>query len=715
MVQHRQNIARRTKKPWWQRYFIDVFLLVIGLAALWRLSLYGSISGLNGESIDWLLLFAPLALLIGSATVLLRLFPSIFRVLANLAAQGRGLTAALAFWQTSRDPTHVTRLVLLFTLAMALGILSTGLNATLTMSEIERARYATGGEARLTYDSFIPLSSFNTMPQVTSASAVWRGTGRANVRSYRSMPNFSLLAIDPMSFATVSQYRTDFTDDYIGFVLGQLIVDPQQLPVTTIPLVGQPTHLGIWVADPNPERTDVELLDYLSIRAKIQSSEGEVNTIDLDLIPDDVRADIDSNLNQEQEFGPAQENRTWDYYLSIISNAKSSNDLAPILSSTSPTWRYFEANLPEYAEEGYPISLHSLWIKIRPLMTDSGAYHFSQGPLMIDDLSTQDSQGQTQIVEDFEQLSTIWQTDSSQSVVSYTKRDITHSGEASMRLYLGSPGSANWMVVSPAQTTRLDLIPVLASPIFLEMTGLEVGDKFIALTNGVSLVLDIKNSVHHFPTMYETDDRGYLIISRDALLAELNRASRFPVNFNETWIRVDDTQGIPALLDMYPQATHAWEVETERQNFKSDPLTLGLRSVIFLGYSLTLLLSLVGFATYFYMSARQRGPIYGILRSLGLSTRQLYSSLVIEQLILILSGLGLGIVLGSALNEIILPGLPISYGDVPPVPPFLPQEDWNSVFRLIFIMVGGFVLTLAIGTFLLWRTKLHQVLRVGEE
>jgi len=299
VVQHRQNIARRTKTPWWQRYFIDVFLLVIGIVALWRLSLYGSISGINGESIDWLLLFAPLALLIGSAAVLLRLFPSIFRLLANIAARGRGLTAALAFWQTSRDPTHVTRLVLLFTLAMALGILSTGLNATLTISEIERARYSTGGEARLTYDSFIPLSSFNTMPQVTSASAVWRGTGRANVRSYRSMPNFSLLAIDPMSFATVSQYRTDFTDEYIGYVLGQLIVDPEQLPVTTIPLVGRPTHFGIWVADPYPERTDVELLDYLSLRAKIQSSEGEVKTLDLDLIPSDNRVVIDSYLNHK--------------------------------------------------------------------------------------------------------------------------------------------------------------------------------------------------------------------------------------------------------------------------------------------------------------------------------------------------------------------------------------------------------------------------------
>ncbi|MGB3701467.1 MAG: FtsX-like permease family protein, partial [Anaerolineales bacterium] len=100
---------------------------------------------------------------------------------------------------------------------------------------------------------------------------------------------------------------------------------------------------------------------------------------------------------------------------------------------------------------------------------------------------------------------------------------------------------------------------------------------------------------------------------------------------------------------------------------------------------------------------------------LGFSAPQLYGSLVLEQTILIFSGLGLGILLGSILNKIILPGLPISFADLPPIPPFVPQTDWYSVARLILIMIGGFFFTLAIGTFLLWKLKLHQVLRIGEE
>lgn len=284
-----------------------------------------------------------------------------------------------------------------------------------------------------------------------------------------------------------------------------------------------------------------------------------------------------------------------------------------------------------------------------------------------------------------------------------------------MRIFLGPDTTPPWMVLSPAQTIRNNLIPALASPKFLEMTGLNIGDKFSAFINSQSLILDIKNSVNYFPTMYDREDGGYVILSREALLSELNRNSRIPVNYNELWFTVDDNEGNKGFQESIPQIKREWSIETEGLLFKSDPLTLGLRSVVFLGYSLTFILSLVGFATYMFLSARKRASSYGILRSLGLSTTQLYSSLVIEQLILILSGIFLGVILGSLINQIVLPGLPISFADMPAIPPFIPKDDWYSVFRLIFIIIGGFLFTLAVGTFLLWRLKLHQVLRVGEE
>jgi predicted lysophospholipase L1 biosynthesis ABC-type transport system permease subunit len=144
-------------------------------------------------------------------------------------------------------------------------------------------------------------------------------------------------------------------------------------------------------------------------------------------------------------------------------------------------------------------------------------------------------------------------------------------------------------------------------------------------------------------------------------------------------------------------------------------LALGLRGVTTLGTLVTFILSLVGFITYFILSARQRMTTYGVLRSLGISPGQLYGSLLVEQSVLILAGMALGIGMGVLLNRLILPDLPVVLGGGPPVPPFIPQDNWPAVLRLILGLGVAYLLALAVGTLLLMRTRMHRVLRIGEE
>jgi putative ABC transport system permease protein len=143
IVTYSRSISRGERPQWWQRSYLDVFLLVIALILLWRLRFYGSLaSSTGGEGrVDWLLILSPVVLLLSSAMILLRIFPPILRLISRLADRGRGISTTLALWQTSRFPAHIARLVLLLTLSMALGILTTGINATLDGSEYERAFY----------------------------------------------------------------------------------------------------------------------------------------------------------------------------------------------------------------------------------------------------------------------------------------------------------------------------------------------------------------------------------------------------------------------------------------------------------------------------------------------------------------------------------------------------------------------------------------------
>jgi len=103
------------------------------------------------------------------------------------------------------------------------------------------------------------------------------------------------------------------------------------------------------------------------------------------------------------------------------------------------------------------------------------------------------------------------------------------------------------------------------------------------------------------------------------------------------------------------------------------------------------------------------------MRALGLSSRQLYGSIVLEQAVLILTGLALGTGLGVLLNQITLPRLPVSLADRPPIPPFVPRADWLAVGSLYLLLAVAFLVILGIVTALLWRARIHRILRIGQE
>jgi putative ABC transport system permease protein len=266
-----------------------------------------------------------------------------------------------------------------------------------------------------------------------------------------------------------------------------------------------------------------------------------------------------------------------------------------------------------------------------------------------------------------------------------------------------------------------ELLPALASPAFMETTELKVGDVVRAWVNGQHQVdsaeidFRIVGTVRYFPTMYEQLEAGYLITSRDLLLASFNETSQFSTNPNEVLIETDGSTSIDNLSPMVPMLSQSWSAESVRRALKANPLALGLRSVTFFGSALTILLSLVGFATHFYLSVRQREMLYGVMRAMGMSSRQLYGSIVLEQAVLILAGLALGTGLGVLLNQITLPRLPVSLGDRPPIPPFVPREDWLAVGGLYLLLALAFLVILGIVTALLWRARIHRILRIGQE
>ena len=639
IVNYQQSSNRATQAPFWQRYYLDVFVLAIGLVLLWRLQYFGGIvgGGTSQPRVDWLLLLSPLALLVGAGTILLRLFPLLLTFLATIARGGRGLVAHLAMLQAARNPTHVARLVLLLTLAIALGILSTGINATLDASELERAQYEAGSDIRLLSRRTLPLFEVANLADVAQVSGLWRNSGSLTLG--RDFLRFEMLAIDPEMFGTMTTYRDDFTTEPVPQLLERLVqAEFNGQPLMALP--GQPAKLGVWIwSEPDPEwpiGTEPEgssALDRFRLEAKIMTAQQD--TVLIDLTSDETGYPADG-------------------------------------------WRYFEGVLPPLHENSYPLGLHSFWLRNRVDTRNINFAIASQMRLAFDTLMVTDAvSGETAVAYDFETLTDIWRTTHPASDINFDTRQV-RTGRASQSLFanLNSPTLAGFLLANPFPFTAP--LPVLASTSFLEKSETAVGDTVNLSVNSMPMRIEIVGVVDYFPTLYETLNAGYLVTNREMILDSFNANSKQPINNNEIILAVETAvspETVSAAAASKLSGVQSTIVQEDvRRTLKADPMALGLRSVTLFGYLLTTALSLVGFATHFYLSAKQKEAIYGVLRSIGMSPGQLYAVLVLEQVVLILAGLAIGTGLGVLLNQITLPGLPITFGDRPPTATFYCSE-----------------------------------------
>jgi ABC-type antimicrobial peptide transport system permease subunit len=710
IVTHQQAMARSIRPPWWQRTYLDVFVLVGGLALLWRLRLYGEMTtgGPGGARLDWLLLLSPVAFLLGAAAILLRVLPLVLRGISSLVSRGEGMEGPLALWQAARNPTHVTRLVLLLTLAIALGNLSMGLNTTLDQSEYDRAQYLAGNDLRLVSERSVPLVDLQSDPGALQLSGVWRGQGTVDLESAEMPPSFEILAIEPDSFSEVTTYRKDFSDDDMDELVARLGVEEGEHP-TLLLLPGQPAALGLWLWAMPEDKTEMDSYarwidgdndaDRVGLMAKLQTAQGELVTVGL-----------------QRPETPVQTER-----FTLQMNAGGRDvELDLRFKPANQGWHYFEGALPVLPPSSHPLSLHSLWFQSHT--TRLGEPIVKSVSVIVDELTVIDAETQAaQIVEDFE-------SPSRTMFLNTADGDSTHFGLFTEPVKW-SHGSGKWGQVvwlatdrlSPTypirlrQTWTLEPLPAIASSTFMETTELEVGDVVRANVEAAEVDFRIVGEARYFPTMYEQLEAGYLLTSLDLLLAQLNDSSLHSTNPNEVLIETDHRTSIDSLSSLVPMLSQSWQADAERKALKANPLALGLRGVTFFGSALMILLSLVGFAAYFYLSVRQREMLYGVMRAMGMSARELYGSIVIEQAVLILTGLVLGTGLGVLLNQITLPRLPVSLGDRQPIPPFLPRMDWLAVGALYLFLAVALLVILGIVTALLRRARIHRILRIGQE
>ncbi|MGH2368139.1 MAG: ABC transporter permease, partial [Chloroflexota bacterium] len=238
IVTYKQEVARSTRAPFWQRWFVDFLILGVAGYGYYLLSQRQSILTL-GEAgdvfSDPLLLLVPALFIFACALVFLRIFPFLINGLTRIGGRFFGVSVLLGLRHIGRMPGEYTRLVLLLTLTLALGTFAASVAKTLDRNYNDRVYYQNGSDLLLVesgvFDelsetwSFLPVSDHLAVESLERVARVYRTTGNANITGRGRPQEVKVMGIDPPDFARVSWWREDFADQHFIALLNGLSAD----------------------------------------------------------------------------------------------------------------------------------------------------------------------------------------------------------------------------------------------------------------------------------------------------------------------------------------------------------------------------------------------------------------------------------------------------------------------------------------------------------
>lgn len=228
----RRQVARNTKRSFWQRLHLDIIFGVLALAG------YGASSYLTGDNtvLDArgqtllatpLALIAPLFLVVGCLLFFLRIFPLLLRLVAAISSLGRGATSMLAFSQMARAPRQSVRMIALLACAITLAIFTLSFQATQVQHNTSIAAYEAGADfsGPVVNSSSSPLDQkpteikYQHIPGVIVASIGFADQGTTEGQNVVPM---QVRAVNADTFANVATWRVQDSTLPLNQLMAQL-------------------------------------------------------------------------------------------------------------------------------------------------------------------------------------------------------------------------------------------------------------------------------------------------------------------------------------------------------------------------------------------------------------------------------------------------------------------------------------------------------------
>ena len=271
IVESKRKKSRRSDKPIWQRYFLDVLAFAASMVVLYSFYLQRETLMTDVDEfarIDPLLFAGSSLFIIGFALLLLRFYPLLLKLLFTIGKGRLGPSSYASMVKVSRSTGSDQFIMLFLVFTVAIGVFSAQAARTINYNNEHRIRY-TGGADIMFREHFrdnllspevmslfgLPqvetlvytepdFNRFLNIPEVLSVTRVMRRDAVLRT-AHLTADNLLLMGIETDTFGQTAWFREDFTMGHVNYYLNNLA----QVPDGVLLSSNHHHDLGINVGD----------------------------------------------------------------------------------------------------------------------------------------------------------------------------------------------------------------------------------------------------------------------------------------------------------------------------------------------------------------------------------------------------------------------------------------------------------------------------------
>ena len=726
LLAHKLQSGRPPDAPFFQRYYVDVALVILGGVVFWELRSRGHLisGGLLGEfGVNETLMLAPVLFLLAVALAFMRFFPL---VVSFLGGESRALLHSAAVLAVSSAGAIVLVTGVLgnrpgWATTLAL-VVSVGFMYWAT-TRAEMTRYLVGGllvQAALVY-GFIMSEPLDTkdllyfpsigllllVPAQIAAillaalrriAPAWLSMGlrqmARNPFQYTGLVLLIVLASGVVALSTtVGGTLERNQEDRIRYrVAADIRVEniPARVFRTTDAVKNRyeriPGVMNATVALRSDGSAVAASAQVLALESREFPSvtwyRDDFSDVDLGTLMAALRTGTQVERAEIPDFAafiglwakskdPMPGLTVW----VVVEDSRGSVTSIPLGTPSSEEWTLLTAELPVRL----PRPLHLVSVQISEPGVGTS---LTPGQILFDSIhAVSATLGQMEMIEDFEgqrRWFPIVTAALSPERITTTGRE-SHAG---LRAGVFTFSKENHFGVRGFyQSPTGGPVPVVVSTAFARDTFLREGEIFVAGLEGRFIPMVVRGTVDYFPTMDPLGGR-FILSDLDALLGHLNIMGHTPrTRPNELFI-----SGAPGA-----ESTIETEVEREFRYWGTvhyldsllesagrDPLTTsGWNSMVLLVLAMAVVTAGLGYLAYIAAFSKRARTQIGSLNAVGLSRRQLIGLLGFEHAVVVAVGLGIGVVAGLQMSRLMVASVSFTESGQSAVPPFLLITDWG--------------------------------------